>query len=1331
MVRINPGVRQATQATQQREETAANLQLKTAIDQLIDKGPASLSMQPTISADPKLASKAAAMDPSRSIRREIADPTSLLRVQQAEEVAAAQRELERVPAISELRPDIIPSRDRVSIDGTPIAAYENDGMGMAMQRADSMARRFYGTDPKTRLQGAYFPPAITEQLFSPQAQAADIVRGVEGEPSLMKSLAETVPQVGGLSPAAILMDPDGFNAASVQPKEVLDSMRKRYGLEPLKQEGNYAVVDPLLIRMGSFVTEQFIHKNQYRTLETALKAKEGTLDIPDTDANYFEEVFSEKASVNVDSEGKLKRGVGNQELGREVFRAYSREKNKKQGRPTDEFDDQAVTPDQLEVIGTMFKELYADTNPDLYQVERDTANRAVAFKLTTLGEKALKATADAAPGVFEGYEIPPLAAGEGALRKTAAGLGESTRFRKQKTTSLKNQVMPRIEDAKVNMSSIAHGVDNLRSKLLFQVAIPGLKQLKQNIDPSAMPPALLDFVRTGPAKKIKFRAEQNRKVVEQNRQSIFNPQAEQTQLTYDANYEYDKQVVRLIEDLNTIARYSNKANHLTFAVQELQSRMHATQTRFNPQLKPIMRFVTGSLRPSLVEVGSNSKQERSFKELMTVIFLNKQAKTLLPENRIKLFDEEWAKPNHGAFARHVVNGKRIKDSLMSNEQLAKVTNLLKDVKLSSINLQDNNLQGSRGSIASFKRQYDNFTGEVVPTIGLNPEIAQTPMLDIDEEYIRDAANDDFEALKMVEMAHEIYTYDQVQKSESTNSFRSNLNAEPDGIKHGPTSNLANIGVLEAWYRGGILRKEGAERNLDAIPIKDLYTGSETNDELIAGDIAAAVKNYMIDVGPFAAHNFVNGKGKDDVAAKLFQILDVALAKDKDLSKKPVMTMGYGQLLKSLKKQVEDVIITGPASGEIQKLMQDRSADGSEGKLKTFLEDQAERLSKTTGLPYNPDDVVALFIHNVLADGILATLDPKFVNVGQLIRANGVVATFTDELMVVKNAMGIDNYIGGRQAEIKEERGGGILIRDKKSGGSDTAAVPLYRSVARGSALKFDTDPMTGEKINPIPGGHNRSQPIAALIQGMDGAWMNKTFVDDFADLRKETDYMLPIMDAIQTNLDGFQAVREAANKNWFDVIKNYSYVESLFEGWTPGAIDRFRTKLNNMPNEPIRVAMDNEYRAFAYYLQNLPGEFGDINEGMGVLTKLVYDTADAPNKLVTTKGKKGETIASYENKKKLAAQQKVTQMIKDLNMINSPDLKPIESSDDTPGANLYERQLRPAQLLKFFDHLIGPQVLDLKTRNAKTVKQVNEDRDRAIEIQAKAKDPRVFQIDIG
>ena len=88
-------------------------------------------------------------------------------------------------------------------------------------------------------------------------------------------------------------------------------------------------------------------------------------------------------------------------------------------------------------------------------------------------------------------------------------------------------------------------------------------------------------------------------------------------------------------------------------------------------------------------------------------------------------------------------------------------------------------------------------------------------------------------------------------------------------------------------------------------------------------------------------------------------------------------------------------------------------------------------------------------------------------------------------------------------------------------------------------------------------------------------------------------------------------------------------------------------------------------------------------------------------------------------------------MIKDLNMINSPDLKPIESSDDTPGANLYERQLRPAQLLKFFDHLIGPQVLDLKTRNAKTVKQVNEDRDRAIEIQAKAKDPRVFQIDIG
>ena len=96
-------------------------------------------------------------------------------------------------------------------------------------------------------------------------------------------------------------------------------------------------------------------------------------------------------------EGKIRRGVGNQQLGREIFRAWKREQNAMQGRPSDEYTEQGVVGDQFETIGTLAKEMYHAANPELYTRVSDSFNRTVEYELTPTGAAAIQAAEDSSP----------------------------------------------------------------------------------------------------------------------------------------------------------------------------------------------------------------------------------------------------------------------------------------------------------------------------------------------------------------------------------------------------------------------------------------------------------------------------------------------------------------------------------------------------------------------------------------------------------------------------------------------------------------------------------------------------------------------------------------------------------------------------------------------------------------------------------------------------------------------------------------------------------------------------------------------------------------------
>lgn len=1164
---------QAAQEAAARSQRTLSLRPKTVIERMIEEGPPSLEQQPiqveSREANVQDLARQAAMgeiqlaDDRQKVTlppEQSGSPTSPQEMQRqmqesreryeqakfAEE-AAVQREMERVPALSE------------TYDGVT-----NDGFGESIARADRFSTLFQGKMEDT---GATVGGAFLTQ-----------------KETLGVGFAGASPEAVGINPLStkgILFDVEGFNAGKLR-------------------EDGVTQVDPMFARTMGMVTERFISSNQA------------------FEADQEPDAFDQETNKLVDEEGDMRRGIGNAALGREIFRAWKREQNLAEGRPTDEYTEAGVSNDQFEVMGTLAKEMYHSANPDLYERQTNESERTVKFSLTPAGQVALRAAENSRPDAFIKQEIPP-----SAVRRPIAkrlGEGEARVIRKEKTTAVVNRRIARAEEARDNMNYVGHIVDPLRRKIFTQLAMEALVAVKRG---EALP-KVGDLFNIGPKKFVSFQGEQKRKQMEGDN-------------SYDARYEMEKQIVRFLETLNTIGRYSNKMYHLDFVLQELQTRMHVAQTRFNPQGIPWMRFVTGGAKPSEIRKGSGGEAELMFKELIAALMIP-GAKKLLPNERIKAFDREWNSPNHGALSGYVTAGQGIANSLMDNDTDQKTLEML-------------------GQIALEEKG-----------INVPPALQSTPKLEVPASLMSEAMSEGLEGLNLIEAAHELYQYD------NNNTFFSNMGVEIDGKTHGPASNLMQIGVVKAAYRVGVLRSEGATKNLDNFTIAELYNGQMVEEEAQAGDIRDAMGDYILKHSQAYAENKM---GNSDLAYKVHEIIKLAIQDRDNYLKKPPMTLAYGQLLKNLRGAVSDAVYSGKMAPKIRKLMADPE-------LMAALDESAG--PRETG-----EDVMINILHDILADAIDSELHPDVVRIGQLLRANNVVAMLSDDIMVVKNAIGVDNYIGARQSMIKELKGNinVTLPSGRKAGG-----VAIYSSTPSGSALRQGK-----------PGGWGRGRVIPAVIQGIDGAWMNKTFTRDSWSELKDS-YMLPIMDAIKTDLASARKVRRHANKNWWDTIQEYSYVEQIMGMWAPKTIADFRQRLKEMdPNLEVDVSMDSKYRAFGWLLDPATGL--DENVPFDNLVSTVYDTMDFPPR------SKGQSVKAYEGFKRNMAKGVVEkQIIPQLYKqgVNAPHLQ----------------KLTPKQMLDFFDRMMY--ALNLESRNTKTTKNVAENRKNLFNL---AKDSEILQIDIG
>tara|TARA_A100000172_G_scaffold80824_1_gene71537 strand:- start:280 stop:924 length:645 start_codon:yes stop_codon:yes gene_type:complete len=214
--------------------------------------------------------------------------------------------------------------------------------------------------------------------------------------------------------------------------------------------------------------------------------------------------------------------------------------------------------------------------------------------------------------------------------------------------------------------------------------------------------------------------------------------------------------------------------------------------------------------------------------------------------------------------------------------------------------------------------------------------------------------------------------------------------------------------------------------------------------------------------------------------------------------------------------------------------------------------------------------------------------------------------------------------------------------------------------------------------------------------------------------------MLPIMDAVKTDLAGGRRVREHANKNWWNSIEDYNYFDSLMNDWTPKTIDNFRNKLKDLGDTPVETSLDNEYRGFWWlmhttntktkYAEDNGLNYGDL--GLQNLANTLADTGEFSPR------QRRQSIKDYKNSISRQAMAKAEAMFPEI----AKRIKDKKSAGiSTMPAN---------KLLQFFDVVIGDRGVNLTNRNKKISSKYTAAKKGLVE-EVKRRDSRILQVDIG
>jgi len=293
------------------------------------------------------------------------------------------------------------------------------------------------------------------------------------------------------------------------------------------------------------------------------------------------------------------------------------------------------------------------------------------------------------------------------------------------------------------------------------------------------------------------------------------------------------------------------------------------------------------------------------------------------------------------------------------------------------------------------------------------------------------------------------------------------------------------------------------------------------------------------------------------------ILELAIANESEFLKPPLMTLPYGQAVKSMFNTVMNAVTTSPALTE----MAESGPHGVHG--------------------------VSKILHSILEHNLNITLGPEVLQFSEAIKEMTSVAMLVDEPILLRKPTGTMTSISSADYKVQEDSRdiiSSVWERYRDPQGDREFGDPGKKKpsvLGNTKATRSDYRP-TKLTLNSLgknsKGGSSVKQGILPqLIIGTDGASMAVTLTGaNYRYIQKESGaqvpYVVPIYDAVVGDLGSFKPLIETLNRVWLNVSTKYDLIREAADG-TNMALKRGMDKLRLQAKENPDGLVENKAQA--------------------------------------------------------------------------------------------------------------------------------------------------------
>ena len=857
-------------------------------------------------------------------------------------------------------------------------------------------------------------------------------------------------------------------------------------------------------------------------------------------------------------ESDIKSPISNGQLGRSIVEEWVKMKQRATEGPEAVIDahlnpDNALTKEAYEQVGVMAKQTYAIAQPGIYQgVEVTTRNGMTKtdYQLTPAGMELLTR--------MESNLLPPKVVARPQVTVDATPTTRNATKTKEYTgdhyeAKPKRGEVVAEEEARINLASVRHVVNNVRLKAGMLMGLSGIQSASQarlisqkDLESDGWDGPLesgmivvngkaaeMLGVGQGAADTINFasrnagyRADnivlQLEEVKDVNSPRYISLSDELDMLrtfqikSSDPQWRlkmYNRQATRALQMMQDIAEFKDDPISFTNYLQKGTSRIGYSAQKMNMQNNKMARQMYGSGTVYTVTPGSHSAAEWAMLVTMGSHFFAET--NSVPEETYKNMRRRIVNKDDKLIAIAAV-GRKLK-AMLAGYDVNSTTDALR--KMDTV---DNRIKGVKEAVAT-----SNFM------------IDDTQV----KEFLDEAFKHPNEVVNLIEEAIELGNY--MDSVESGNKpFDSSMRPiEVDGISNGLAALTAQLGVREVMYRIGVLREE---------PSKVLanYKGIEGNlRQVLAENMRTSLDEILQDKNINKDFK-LNLDNKEEVLG----LLELAIKNDVPFLKMPLMTLPYGQAITSMSTTMLETVTTSPELTEIASRPNGIGVNKLSKLLHVILE---KNLNKTLGAE------VAEFAAAVqdMTDVAMAANEPI-----RFKKATGTWTSSNTSEQVATNKRNIDSKI---METWNEQLQDGSLKRRGKE---------ILRARFGPTVKELGATGTKASGANAMKTGI-----LAQAVISMDGSTMATTLSGEAykrlqAQSGVKTPYVTAIYDAVIGDLGSFKSLIENINRTWIDTTMKFD----LLKGLTDGAVDAQRrgaAKLEAIAKENPKGLVSNSTQA--------------------------------------------------------------------------------------------------------------------------------------------------------